>query len=255
MKMPKDLFILVFLLSCQGPSAPPGKTDTTSSLSTAKQWIGDWKNVTPFAGAELKIDSIKDSGFSFSLEAFNGGNSGELSGVTRLEGNEAFYSKSTLGDTCRLQFFYRKDSIYIQQLQGDCGAGNGVYYGGSYYAKKAQPKDTSLVSLGVLNSETQDSAFRKLVGNDYSLFVRSSQIITDEQDLDSLGAIVRSAGVRGLFTIRENIVLINPRMEIWAAVIDGDSVNYYTNHPDYHHLPRTIDKWRENFNQKPVAYK
>lgn len=68
--------------------------------------------------------------------------------------------------------------------------------------------------------------------------------------------LLRPSGVRGLFTLLENIIMVNGEGQMWATVIDDDNVYYYTNsdgHKDT--LPRTIEKWRERFAEKPVVYK
>lgn len=83
-----------------------------------------------------------------------------------------------------------------------------------------------------------------------------SQLTTEESDPDSLAARVHASGVRGLFTLVENIIMVNGEGQMWAAMIDDDNVYYYTNSDDHKDtLPRTIEKWRERFAEKPVVYK
>ena len=62
-------------------------------------------------------------------------------------------------------------------------------------------------------------------------------------------------GVRGLFTIMGGIVIRGEHGELCAAFIDNDVVRYFTTQHEWKvRLPKTIEKWRENFNGKEVVY-
>jgi len=210
-----------------------------------------------FGGGSLKITETKGGAFSFSMEATDGGASGELEGSAKLQGYRAIYTHKEYGGACRIEFTFEGDSISVDQKEGNCGAGAGVYFSGYYYKHPPKRLEETLLSLGMLDNDAQDKKFRALVGDDYKLFVNSSQLIFEkEKDKDSLGAVVHQAAVKHMFTDMENIILINERLDIWAAVIHGDSVNYYSNRPDYkHRIPKTIDSWRQNFNEKPIVFK
>ena len=68
-------------------------------------------------------------------------------------------------------------------------------------------------------------------------------------------AKVTTGGVRGLYTIREGIILRGERGQLWAAYIDNDVVRYFTTEREYQAtLPNTIEKWRERFNDKNVIF-
>jgi hypothetical protein len=46
-----------------------------------------------------------------------------------------------------------------------------------------------------------------------------------------------------------------PNGMLYAAVIDGDTVKYFSNDPLYSKkIPMTIDKWREAFKDKKVIF-
>lgn len=92
-----------------------------------------------------------------------------------------------------------------------------------------------------------------MVGRDYQWFVDSMGMVTQEEDLDGFGAKVYQGTVRGLSTIVEAIIMFNGAGKMWAAVIDGEVVKYYTTDPDFKNkLPRTIEKWRGLFKEKKV---
>jgi hypothetical protein len=46
----------------------------------------------------------------------------------------------------------------------------------------------TLVTIGILKNDQEETQFRRLVGNDYDLFLNSSQLTAEESDLDSLAA-------------------------------------------------------------------
>lgn len=292
MKLSPLVLVPLVLLSCQGPSSGtarssdtlaagtarttdsgknsmdstqlvardsprPAGPDTPSTPMVAKNWIGYWQHEEKFSGGTLKITGIKGGAFTFSMDAVDGAAGGEVEGSAKLQGYHALYTKKEYGGACRIEFTFEGDSVYVDQQEGNCEAGAGVYYSGYYYKNPPKRPEETLLSLGMLDNEAQDKKFRTLVGDDYKLFVNSSQLVFEKQkDKDSLLAVVHQAAVKHSFSVRENIILINDHQDIWAAVIHGDSVNYYTNRRDYkHRVPRTIDSWRENFNEKPVVFK
>lgn len=148
--------------------------------------------------------------------------------------------------------------ITIGQKKGTCFAGMAVTYDGAYKNENLPEEEASanLISAGVFTTEKEDTAFKSLVGENYSLFVNSTQLISESEDLDNFNASVHSSGVRGLFTAMENIIMIDSLYNIWAAVIDDGKVYYFTNNDDYKEkLPKTIDNWRQRFKDYPVVYK
>ena len=281
----KSAFLLapaiILLSSCKGPSAPdaqkppPSDTpaakitvikdtithlvtiDTPATPMVAKKWIGSWKDEDQFSGGQLDITNIKGNKLFFSMEAEDGGNTGTVEGSAKLNGYHALYTHTEDGDTCRIEFTYMGDSVYVDQQRGICGAGVGVYYSGIYYTKPPKRKEETLLTLGMLNTEIQDKKFRQLVGDDYKLFVSSSQMVfAESKDLDSLHATVHEAGVNHMMQEKANIILINDHLDIWAAVIDEDSIKYYTTREDYRHrLPRTIDEWQQTKEDKKIIFK
>jgi hypothetical protein len=276
---------LLLLYSCKGPSSPktsppsdtaatkaaanpitPNTTpdtialmariDTPAKPMIAKNWKGAWKDVDKFSEGQLHITTVKGNKLSFSIYVEDGGASGLLEGTAKLDGYRAHYIRKEYGGACRIDFTYEGDHVYVRQLEGSCGAGAGVYYDGSYYANPKEQKEETLVTLGVLSTGAQDKKFRQMVGNDYHLFVNSSQLVGNGIDLDSLHAIVHDSWVKHELTSKRNIVLINDRLDIWAAVIDEDSIKYYTTREDYRHkLPKTIDDWQKDLEDKKLIFK
>jgi len=221
-----------------------------------KKWIGQWKDDGQFNRGQVDITAIKGNKLVFSIYVEDGGASGSLEGSAKLDGYHAHFTRKEYGGTCRIDFTYEGDHIYVDQLEGNCEAGAGVYYSGSFYAKPKKQKKSTLLTLGVLTTEAQDKKFRQMVGDDYNLFVNSSQIVGNGEDLDTLHAVVHDSWVKHELTSMRNIVIINDHLDIWAAVIDEDSIKYYTTREDYRHrLPKTIDNWQKDLEDKKLIFK
>lgn len=242
-------------------SSDTAKIINTSSGSASKLWIGNWERHEWQNDALLEIKSIKGDSIEFSLMASSGGHTGELEGMAIVSGNSANFSSYYESDSCIIKFELLGDSIItIDQKKGFCFAGMGVVYDGQYknFAKKNQNDQTteSMINVGVLSTDKQDSIFKTLVGDSYTLFVNSTQITSNDDDLDGFNAKVYSSGVRGLFTVMENIVMLDSSNNIWAAVIDDNKVYYFTTNKDNtSKLPKTINNWRQRFKEYPIIYK
>lgn len=247
------LFLL--LLGCNENQSEKKAVPIVSNIWLGKRSTLNRQNKSVLEMTEIKNDSIK-----FSLFASSGANTGELDGFAIVNQTTATFLDISEGDTCLITFKLRSDSsISVLQKLGTCFAGMGVYYTGEYINNEKipkNPKSVSLMDLDVFVNKSQDSIFRNLVGADYALFVNSTQLSKEVDDLDSLNAYVQSAGVRGLFTIMENIIMIDSANNIWAAVIDNNKVYYYTNATIFKDkLPKTIEIWRERFKENEVVFK
>jgi hypothetical protein len=255
------LVFLMFGWVIAGCSSNPSKTSAVKANKVDSSWKNkwQWRSEFRFEGGELEILSIKEDSISFTLSASNGGHLGDLEGNAVVAANKAVYSNNEDGDSCLIEFTLAGDSIiHVDQKYGDCSAAMGVTYSGDYWNSKLPwiKKDTiTLVTLEILKNTQQDSIFRALVGGFYEDFLNTTQLTSEDDDLDSLHASVHSSAIRGLFTISENIVMIDSTNQIWAAVIKDEKVYYFTNSNLYKNkLPRTIEKWRTDFKEQKVVY-
>lgn len=242
------------------PNADSIKT-AASIQSTNKSWLGKWERRIWQNYASLEITGIRNDSIAFHLEASSGGHLGELEDTAVVKHNLAIFFTKDDPDTCLIRFNLSGDSVItVQKVKGFCGAGMGVTFNGEYknvkYLPEKEPAET-LKSLGVLKTAKADSIFRKLVGDDYTLFLNTTQLGHEEEDIDNLHTKVQVSAVRGMYTSMENIVMIDASDHIWAAVIDNNdnSVHYFTNVSAWKkRLPKTIDSWRERFKTYPVVY-
>jgi hypothetical protein len=254
------LGLLILLFSCSSGDDKISSTNKPASETISKNWLGKWERQKWQNDATLEIKAIKDNTIEFSIFALCGANMGELDGYAIVEKNIATYLNIEDGDSCLIKFSLKGDSVIsIDQQKGLCYTGVGVWYSGNYKNERNLPKTKAiktLVDLEIFNSTQQDSIFKELVDDRYDLFVNSTQLTSESDDLDSLKTVVKSSGVRGLFTIMENIIMIDSLNNIWAAVIDDNKVYYFTNNEKHKNtLPKTIDNWRENFKKYDVVFK
>lgn len=234
--------------------------DSISRLSANRIWLGSWERRQWRSGAALEIKNIESDSIAFSLVAFNGIHEGEIEGKASVKNRVAIFINSGVYDSCLIEFRLINDtSIIIEQKKGLCLAGMGVTYDGEYKNSKMLPKEEkaeTMLSLGVFKTIKEDSLFESLVKVSYKLFVYSTQTTAEIEDLDSLHSRVISSGVTGLYSIQENIVMIDSLGNIWAAVLNKEKVHYFSNNNRFKNkLPKTIDNWRQRFQDYPVIFK
>jgi hypothetical protein len=93
-------------------------------------------------------------------------------------------------------------------------------------------------------------ALRVLLKKDYGLLKESLAQATYPEDSDSFmdknGVLTLEGGVKGLYTIMEAKLVIEPCGNIYAAILDeGKQFLYFTNDPKYlDKLPPAIEQWR-----------
>jgi hypothetical protein len=243
-------------------TAEPTAAEKAETLAEIPQepvdWKGTWSRNEWQHSATLEIKPMGPKSFHFSLVALNGANTGDLEGVATVDGNRAIYTDPHHKE-CILEFLYKNDHVLeVEQSADNCAAGHGVTYPGTYentLFKSQEVKSPTLVELGILQTPAQEKIFRGLVGDYYETFLNSTQLVTEETDLDKLHAKVFASGIRGLFSFMENIIMYNKSNEFWAAVIVDEEVFYFTNSKKFEkELPQTIEKWRTAFADKKVVF-
>lgn len=244
----------------EGKQSTPGPdiegTNKKDDVTFQKKWEGDWNrtNSGMFNQAILSISNETPESFDFTIDSSSGGNVGQVSGKAGIKGDRASYKDEKYG--AQLTFLMRDGLLIVEENDEAMHYGGmGVFFKGEYVRGEIRKTEETLHSMGIFEDKEQDTLFRKLVGDSYGSFVGSSQLVYEEEDLDGFGAKVYHGGVRGLYTIMENIIMITPDGRIWAAVIEGDQVSYFTNDLLYFNkLPKTVEKWREHFKDKKVVF-
>jgi hypothetical protein len=93
---------------------------------------------------------------------------------------------------------------------------------------------------------------RALLKNDYGLLKESLDQVTypDDSDnfMDKNGVLTLEGGVKGLYTIMEAALIIEPCGNIYVLILnEGKRFLYFTNDQKHlNRLPPAIDEWRNN---------
>ncbi|MEK3716570.1 hypothetical protein [Paenibacillus sp. FSL R7-0333] len=236
----------------------------SSKVPSAADWQGEWymQSQSPFYGSYVEFSNVKSDKLVFSVDAYDGAHSGQLyeeSAVVRKR--MAVYKEE---DGSVVFFYLLNGKLYVTSPSPVYSAGANVTYTGEY-TRDPNEKVYTLKDTGVFKTAAEDKAFRKLVGEDYDLFLYSMQLLDEPKDLDGKGARVVQGGVRGLFTFTEAIIMYDKQGHFWAAALDSDEasdsdevpetfVRFYTNVPGTSKLPKTIVQWMEPFSDYEVVY-
>jgi len=229
------------------PDAPP-----LSSVNINHSWQGRYlRQNGVFSPSTIDISYNTGDSFYFSMKSASGSHTGGVSGVALIKGNSAIFNDGRKGT---LTFELDGQKIKIKQsYEMYYYGGMGVGFSGEYVGQNEKLKDVSDIDFTFLNSVQKDT-FKSLVQEHYLAFQKTAQFTFPTEDLDNFGAHAYSMAIRGLFTEVESIIMYRDDNKFWAAVIEGNNVYYFTNTNRTKALPRTIEKWRERFKNKPIIY-
>ncbi|HEX7816544.1 lysozyme inhibitor LprI family protein [Dyella sp.] len=216
------------------------------------RWTQTWQldSGNPSVNSQIDITG-KGPTYHFDMSAANGGNMGRLEGDITVANDRAHFDGGADAPGCTIDFVRVGQRLTLKQSQNDCGAGNGVYYAGTYLPASvmaAKPK-ADLVSLKILDA-AQNTAARQLLGKDYQTLVDDVNVCGNIDDKDGLGASVTDCFVRGLAPTNAAVVM-SKGSQLWIGMLVLDKQNnsrlrYYTNVPAWKHkLPRTIQAWHD----------
>ena len=219
-------------------------------------WQGEWHRVRSSLHdrASLSITKMSPQGFNFVIDSISGVNTGQIEGVASFFDKTAIYQSAEYG--CVVQFKFKNRCMVVNTaLTCTSFGGNGVFFDGNYCKDKVNKQQSNyFIDLGILTNNTIRN-FKMLVGPSYELFEDSFQLVYQGEDLDKLNATVFSGGVRGLFTIMEGIIMQCKNGNLYAAVIDDETVKYFSNDSRYQNkLPMTIERWRARIKEKKVLF-
>jgi hypothetical protein len=236
----------------------PGAGESLPTGADAPLWWGKWAfSPARGAGGDLFIREIGSRGFLFDLSVYYGAHQGHITAFARILSADVAYCRvaNGPGDPDGELVFRRRwgngaRSIEIEEA-ARCSYHGGMraHFGGSF-VKQWEP----WFDRGFLN-ELELARLYGLVGEHIEAMRDCTADIGEGESLEEDPARVVWGGVPGLYSEMQSIVMFNPEGRMWAAFIDGDVVRYFTNVPeDRERLPRTIEAWRTNFQQKEVRY-
>lgn len=221
-------------------------TDTASDKSGL---VGSWSRTGDlksrlFETAVLEIEKVEDNKMKFILISSMGANMGEIDGEAVVSGNEAVFNGK---NDSKVIFRFENSKVIVKTNEEvKYYAGAGVSFDGEY--EKDLPdidfNKVSLIELGIVDTKEQEDIFKSLVGDRLDIYINSAQIKSQGDDLDKLGAEVRSFYVRGLAQFQRFIVMFTKDNKFYTAVINGDKPEYFTNDEKYKNkMPKTIKEW------------
>jgi hypothetical protein len=209
------------------------------------------------AGGTLFIREIGPRGFLFDLSVYNGAHTGQITAYARMLSTDVAHCRVTNGpgDPDGELVFRRRCSRAARTIEIEEAApcyyhgGMRAHFGGSFVREQEPWFDR-----GFLN-ELELARLYGLVGEHIETMRDCTADIGEGESLEERPVKVIWGGVAGLYTEMQSIVMVNQQGQMWTAHIDGDLVRYFTNVPEHRdRLPRTIEAWRANFQQKAVSY-
>lgn len=218
------------------------------------RWWGVWNVETVVMSyyGNLKIMNVFDKGFDFTIETSNGAHTGEISGKAIFtSNNEATFRKKDSRDEeeCFLRFFKVNDVIQIDESPG-CYYYHGMraFFNGDYTLKK-----DVFYKYEFINDLILTKLYKILKGELWEEFLKCFGDIHLDNDEDNSEARIIKAGVPGLYTIYEAILIINKNNSFIGAFLDVDKVYYFNSENNFKAtLPKVIEEWRTNFNNKEI---
>lgn len=103
--------------------------------------------------------------------------------------------------------------------------------------------------MGYLD-EIDLNEIERITGKYLSIFLDNFQQIQFEQDNDEELTII-TAGVKGLYSIMESVVILDRQGAIWCACLEPatEHVHYFTNHQN-NKKPKRMQEWLSRFSDK-----
>ncbi len=212
------------------------------------KWKGNWRGVHGdyYSNSDLTINPIFHNLIEFDIAAISGTHLGGFSSLAIITDNNLAVYKGE-NDT-ELKFALNDDGdISLDTNNYSYYCGMGVGYDSIYTQKEISILPPTAKEVGLVYTDEQETIFKELTGEYYNTFIQYAQFYADEEDLDKMGADVRTFGMLGYTNAA--IVMINQRNNtILAAIEVGDTVYYFSNNQNYTHPPKTIKDWSKDIN-------
>ncbi|MDD3594824.1 TIR domain-containing protein [Sulfuricurvum sp.] len=221
---------------------------------THRRWWGTWSidSGIPSYGGILKIEKVTSHSFDFELDVFKGAHMGSISGTAQLlSSNEAVYIDVSVDENnpCKLQFIKFNDTIQILENEG-CRTYHGVraHFFGDYRLQK-----DIFFEYIPLRDAVLSSIYSILKHEKWERFLQCFADTFEENNEDMFDAQVISAGIPGLYTICEAILMYTEDGKVWGAYLDDEKIYYFSSESVYKEsLPKTIETWSKKFSKEII---
>ena len=213
-------------------------------------WDATWQLIPPSTTTSATATTQRrDATHVFiSIEAGEGGNSGDIEGVATLKDGIAIYAE----DECTLLLTPINGVLDISHAGagGYCSAGMGVYYTGRFIASD-QPLtlDYDMLSLGLARTPAENQALHALLEDDYQRAVGTSgSLMTAQPSSDVPDSQVTEMWMRGLGGT--GVIMRASGARFWVLLVTYEGgksrLRYYTNVPKWKtRLPVALQAWHE----------
>jgi len=216
-------------------------------------WWGIWgtKEKVKMRGAHLVITRVSSDAFFFDAFLYDGARTGEISGKAQILTPHSAYARlrsEHFGD-CEVIFRRRLDNdnwcIELEESPAcDCYHGMNATFSGTYYHQ-----NNAVINWGYLD-EIDMNEIGRITGKYLPVFLNNFQQIAGDQSNFGNELVVVTAGVKGMYTTMESIVVLDQTGKVWCACLDPEGENtvvrYFTNSPN-DAKPEAISEWVSRF--------
>lgn len=221
-------------------------------------WWGTWEmdSKIKVRGGKLHINRVSSDAFFFDLSIYDGSRTGEVSGKAQILTPHSAYTRiKTLGkENCEIIFRRRLegDIWFIEVEEGPrCFSFHGL---GATFSGAYKHATESVVNWGYLD-EIDLNEIARLTGKYLSVFLNNFQQVHCDLDEYDNELTVISAGVKGLYTIMESIVILDQCGNVWCACLgpENDVVRYFTNvQNETQSRPKALQEWLSRFSDRQM---
>lgn len=219
-------------------------------------WWGNWsiESKIKIRGGDLHISRVSSDAFLFHIVIYDGARSGQISGKAQILTPHSAYTKIKTFDNQDCEIIFRRrlenGEWFIEVEEGEsCSIfhGHNATFSGHY---KHSPE--MVINYGFLD-EIDLNEIERMTGKYLSVFLNNFQQFSFDKDEDDDELIVITAGVKGLYTFMESIVVLNKFGNIWCAFIDPeiDEIRYFSN-LNSTDKPSSIKNWLSRFPEKKI---
>lgn len=221
-------------------------------------WWGQWniESKIKVRGGNLRISRVSSDAFFFNIMLYDGARSGKISGKAHILTPHSAYARIKEFDDNECEIIFRRrlenDDWFIEVDEGkDCSPFHGFNATFSGHYKHSQEM---VVNLGYLD-EIDLNEIDRMTGKYLSVFLDNFQQFGLEENLENNDLTVITAGVKGLYTIMESIVVLDNFGSIWCAFIDPgtDVIRYFNNTCPSQQEPKSIKEWLLRFPEKKIV--
>lgn len=221
-------------------------------------WWGNWKiesNAKVYGGT-LHISRVSSDSFFFQIVIYDGARSGRLLGKAQILTPHSAFARIRMYDDLYCEIIFRRrleNGVWFVEVEEgencDMFRGLGASFSGNY---RHSPEM-------VINYEFLDeidlNEIERITGKYLSVFLENFQQIGFGENLDNEDFTVITAGVKGLYTIMESIVVLDNLGSVWCAFIDPeiDVIRYFSSKSNKDEdKPNSIKSWLSKFLDKKI---